>query len=72
MKTRSGTEAEGRYQLAKMRKAITRSQTKYSVGGREKRQTRPTPSLPRLKFLQGKETQSERQTNSRITAYDAA
>jgi len=59
MKTRPRDEAEGRYQLAKMRKSITRSQTKYSVGGREKRQTRPTPSLPRLKFLQGKETQSE-------------
>jgi hypothetical protein len=40
-----------RYQLAKMRKSITRAQTKYSVGGREKRQTRPAPSMPKLKCL---------------------
>jgi hypothetical protein len=46
------TEAEGRYRLAKMRQSLTRTQTKYSAGGREKRRIRPSPSMPKLKCLQ--------------------
>lgn len=56
MKTRPRNEEEGRYQLAQMRKSITRTQTKYSAGGREKRRTRPVPSLPTLKCLQSDDT----------------
>jgi len=57
MKTRPRDEAEGRYQLAKMRRSIARGQTKYSAGGREKRQTRPAPSMPTLKCLLSNDTQ---------------
>ena len=35
MKTGPRDEAEGRYQLAKMRRSIARGQTKYSAGSRE-------------------------------------
>ena len=46
------SEAEARYRTSIMRQSLTRSQTKYSVGGREKRKTRPVPSMPQLKCLQ--------------------
>jgi hypothetical protein len=35
-----------------MRQAKTQDMEKYSMGGREKRFTRPVPSLPKLKCLQ--------------------
>ena len=37
--------------LALMRQVLTRGQTKYSAGGREKRRTRAVPSMPHLKCL---------------------
>jgi hypothetical protein len=46
------SEAEARYRTSLIRKSLTRGQTKYSAGGREKRKTRPVPSLPQLKCLQ--------------------
>ena len=46
------SEAEVRYWNSLMRQSLTRGQTKYSAGGREKRRTRPMPSLPQLKCLQ--------------------
>jgi hypothetical protein len=52
------TEAEGHYRLAKMRQSLTRTQTKYSAGGREKRRTRPVPSMPKLKCLEDKPGES--------------
>ena len=42
IKTHPRDEAVGRYQLAQIRKSITRGQTKYSAGGREKRQNTPS------------------------------
>ena len=38
--------------LTIMRQAKSQAIDKYSVGGREKRPTRPVPSLPKLKCLQ--------------------
>ena len=46
------SEAEARYRTAIMRQSLTRSQTKYSAGGREKRRTRVVPSMPKLTCLQ--------------------
>jgi hypothetical protein len=34
---------DNRYLLAIMRRSLTRIQSKYSAGGREKRRSRPTP-----------------------------
>jgi hypothetical protein len=45
-------DAENRYRIAKMRQSLSRTQTKFSAGGREKRRTRPVPSMPKLKCLQ--------------------
>jgi hypothetical protein len=42
-----------RHRLTVIRQGVTRDQTKYSAGGREKRRTRATPSLPQLKCLKG-------------------
>ena len=41
-----------RIPLTIMRQAKSQAIDKYSVGGREKRPTRPVPSLPKLKCLQ--------------------
>jgi hypothetical protein len=40
-----------RYLLAIMRRSLTRTQSKYSAGGREKRRSRPAPSMPVLNCL---------------------
>ena len=41
--------------LTMIRQSKSQDLDKYSVGGREKRSTRPVPSLPKLKFLQSVE-----------------
>ena len=45
--------------LTVMRQVAGRAATKYSAGGREKRKTRPPPSLPKLKCLESAEGESD-------------
>ena len=45
--------------LTLLRSAKSRDQYKYSPGGREKRRTRPIPSLPKLVFIGSSDQCSE-------------
>ena len=45
--------------LALLRSAKSKDQYKYSPGGRQKRRTRPIPSLPKLSFIDDGERRSE-------------
>lgn len=45
--------------LSIMRQVAGRNATKYSAGGREKRRTRPVPSLPKLKCLESADRREE-------------
>jgi len=49
-KSRIGTGAPT--WLVTVRQLASRNASKYAAGGREKRQTRPVPSLPKLKCLE--------------------
>jgi hypothetical protein len=52
---RANVSALGKYtrtRLTMMRQAKSQDLDRYSIGGREKRTTRPVPSLPKLNCLQ--------------------
>jgi hypothetical protein len=70
---RHKTPTHGRYvrtALTLLRAAKSRDQYKYSPGGREKRRTRPTPSLPRLSILDNASLPSEGPALSRLQHRD--
>ena len=52
MKMKAPNSEEQPLRLALMRQSVTRGLTKYSSGGREKRRSRPVPSMPKLKCLE--------------------
>jgi hypothetical protein len=52
--------------ITKIRQLVSRNAARYSAGGRQKRQERPIPSMPRLKCLEESADDAKPLNNGRL------